>query len=74
MTEFQGKQYDDRHGGAFDRGSADSYNGRPIRPHFFTDATYRSEEIEERFMTKTQVAEYMAGYEWNEQFGEKKEY
>jgi len=74
MTEFQGKQYDDRHGGAFDRGSADSYYGRPIRPHFFTDATYRSEEIEERFMTKTQVAEYMAGYEWNEQFGEKKEY
>ena len=74
MIEFQGKRYDDRHGGAFDRGSADSYYGRPIRPHFFSDATYRSEEIEERFMTKTQVAEYMAGYEWNEQFGEKKEY
>lgn len=74
MTEFQGKQYDDRHGGAFDRGSADSYYGRPIRPHFFTDATYRSEEIEERFMTKAQIAEYMAGYEWNEQFGGKKEY
>lgn len=74
MTEFQGKQYDDRHGGAFDRGSADSYYGRPIRPHFFTDATYRSEEIEERFMTKAQIAEYMAGYDWNEQFGGKKEY
>ena len=74
MTEFKGKQYDDRHGGPFDRGAADSYYDRPIRPHFFTDATYRSEEIEERFMTKSQIAEYMAGYEWNEQFGGKKEY
>ena len=74
MTEFKGKQYDDRHGGPFDRGAADSYYDRLIRPHFFTDATYRSEEIEERFMTKSQIAEYMAGYEWNEQFGGKKEY
>lgn len=72
MRQFNGKQYDDRHGGPFDRGSADSWYGRPFRPHFFTDATYQSDEIEERFMTKAQIADYTAGYEFNEQFGDKK--
>jgi len=69
---YNGKQYDERHGGAFDRGSADSYYGRPRRPHFFTDATYQSDEIEERFMTKEQVEAYHAGYDWNEVNGDKK--
>lgn len=71
---FNGKVYDARHGGPFDRGAADSYYSRYVRPHFFTEATHRSEEIEERFMTKTQIAEYIAGYEWNEQFGDKKDW
>ena len=30
--EFDGIDYDARHGGPFDRGSADSYYGRPCRP------------------------------------------
>ena len=72
--EFQGKLYDQRHGGPFDRGAADSYYNRPRRPHFFTDATYLSDEIEERFMTCDQIAEYMAGYDFNEQFGGKKQW
>lgn len=72
--EFQGKLYDQRHGGPFDRGAADSYYNRPRRPHFFTDATYASDEIEERFMTRDQIAEYMAGYDFNEQFGGKKQW
>ena len=42
---------DTRHGGAYDRGSADSYYRRPRRPHFFSDATYQSDEITEQFMT-----------------------
>ena len=70
--EFRGKFYDQRHGGAFDRGAADSYYNRPRRPHFFTDATYASDEITERFMTQAQIAEYNAGYDFNEQFGDKK--
>ena len=74
IQEYQGRFYDGRHGGPFDRGAADSWYSRPRRPHFFTDATYQSMEIEERFMTKAQIAEYMAGYDWNEQFGGKKEY
>lgn len=36
---------DHRHGGPYDRGSADYYYGRPFNPHYFKGATYASEEI-----------------------------
>ena len=71
---MNGRHYKKRHGGPFDRGSADSYYDRAPRPHFFTDATYQSDEIEERFMTKAQIEEYHAGYEYNEKFGDKKDW
>lgn len=77
MTEtinFNGKFYDSRHGGPFDRGAADSYYNRGSRPHFFSEATSMSAEIEERFMTKVQIEEYLAGYEYNEEFGDKKDW
>jgi len=72
--EFNGRLYDQRHGGPFDRGAADSYYNRARRPHFFTDATYSSDEITERFMTRAQIEEYNAGYDFNEQFGDKKQW
>ena len=72
--EFNGRLYDQRHGGPFDRGAADSYYNRARRPHFFTDATYASDEIEERFMTRDQIEAYNAGYDYNEQFGDKKQW
>ena len=65
---------DKRHGGAYDRGSCDSYYRRPFRPHFFSDATYDSQEIEERFMTKQQIAEYAAGFNDNEMSGNFKDW
>jgi len=65
---------DKRHGGPYDRGSADSYYRRGRRPHFFSDATYHSDEIEERFMTKQQIAEYNLGYYENEVAGDFKEW
>ena len=34
-----------RHGSPRDRGSADAYYGRPMRPHYFSGATYQSKEI-----------------------------
>lgn len=71
---YKCRVYDSRHGGPFDRGSADSYYDRDIKPHFFSGATYRTEEISERFMTKQQIAEYLAGYEYNELHGDKKDY
>ena len=59
-------EIDMRHGGPYDRGAADSYYRRARRPHFFTDATYNSDEIVEQFMTKQQIAEYNLGFDDNE--------
>ena len=33
--EFEGVSYDARHGGPFDRGTADSYYSREFNPHYF---------------------------------------
>lgn len=71
--EFNGKVYDQRHGGPFDRGAADSYYGRGPMPHYFTGATHMSQEILVEPGTPA-YDEYMAGYQWNEQFGEKKDW
>lgn len=71
---YKGKVYNARHGGPFDRGSADSYYGRGRNPHFFTDATYKSMEIPEKHMTQQQIADYNAGYDFNEEQGDKKDW
>ena len=55
-----------RHGGPFDRGSADSYYGRGLRPHYFVGDTYQSEAVMEDCMTEQQILEYYAGHEYNE--------
>jgi len=60
-----------RHGGAFDRGSADAWYGRPVSPHYFTGSTYASSKVEEVNMSKNEVAAYMAGY-LSTTFGQKK--
>ena len=73
-TVFEGVTYDDRHGGPFDRGAADSYYRRAMAPHYYVGATAQSERITTEQMTNDQLAEYLAGYEWNEQFGDKKDY
>lgn len=73
-TVFNGVSYDDRHGGPFDRGSADSWYGRAEEPHYYVGDTAMSERITEDRMTDEQIAEYYAGYAHNEQFGGKKDY
>jgi len=73
-TEFEGKVYDTRHGGPFDRGSADSWYSRPCSPHMFLGGSYMSVEIGARDMTPEQVDEYLAGYRYNEQHGGKKDW
>lgn len=73
ITEFRGKVYDQRHGGAFDRGSADSYYGRPRRPHYFEGDTYNSREIIPEPGSR-EYMDYMAGYEQNELYGDKKDW
>ena len=56
-----------RHGGPYDRGSADSYYRRPRRPHFFRGDTYNSEEVLEENMTEDEIYEYNLGFDENEE-------
>jgi hypothetical protein len=72
MITYNGKEYNDRHGGPFDRGAADSYYGRGIQPHYYTGASFDSTRLEEVDMSEKEIADYMAGHAWNEQFGDKK--
>ena len=72
--EFDGKIYDDRHGGPFDRGASDSYYRRGITPHFFIGSTYQSPIVEESEMTNEQLEAYHAGYRYNEKQGDFKEW
>ena len=66
---IEAKEMDKRHGGAYDRGRADSYYNRGHKPHMFAGATYASPQVTQKDMTPEQVAEYSAGYRWNEEFG-----
>lgn len=68
--EYNGKQYDSRHGGCFDRGCADSYYGRVRNPHYYIGATGTSERVED--LTTEELEAYNAGYDYNEQYGDKK--
>jgi hypothetical protein len=70
--EFNGELYDQRHGGPFDRGAADSYYNREFNPHFYVGATAFSERVELANMTAEEITAYTAGYRFNEQFGDKK--
>ena len=72
MYKSDVKEYDTRHGGAFDRGSADSYYGRPRRPHLYLAATGSSPELSADIMSDADIEAYHAGYDWNEQYGDKK--
>ena len=72
-VKFNGKTYNARHGGPFDRGSADSWYSRGVRPHYFVGATYQTQEVKCRQGSKA-WEEYMAGYEYNELHGGKKDW
>jgi hypothetical protein len=74
MITFNGIEYDNRHGGPFDRGSADSWYSRGINPHYYVGATAQSYRVEGKEMNPEELTAYMAGYEYNEQFGGKKDY
>ena len=53
-----------RHGGPYDRGSADSYYRRPPRPHYFVGGTHTSQEVTD--LTPDEVWEYYRGFHENE--------
>jgi hypothetical protein len=72
FTLFKGVKYDNRHGGPFDRGSADSWYDRPVNPHYYVGGTGTSELVEMMAMSKEETSAYLAGYAYNEEFGGKK--
>jgi len=57
--------YDQRHGGPYDRGSADRYYGRNFNPHYYLKGTGTSPLVEEADMTAEEIAAYTAG--WDEE-------
>ena len=67
-------KYDQRHGGPYDRGRADSYYRRGFRPHYFKGATYSSDRVDEQHMTAEEIAAYKAGYYDNEDAGDYKDW
>jgi hypothetical protein len=71
---LKSKWYFDRkqHGCLFDRGSADSYYGRGRDPHYGGVGGDSGKRIS--VSDDISVAEYMAGYDHNERFGDKKEW
>lgn len=63
-----------RHGGPYDRGSADSYYGRGMRPHYFVGNTYQSQEVTKEQMSEFQIKEYEHGFSDNTKQGNFKEW
>ncbi len=61
-----------KHGCLYDRGSADSYYRRPRQPHYGGVGGDSGECV--RVTDAESVAEYMAGYDYNEDFGDHKEW
>ena len=61
-----------QHGSLFDRGSADSYYGRGPDPHWWPEGTHNGEKVTD--LTQEEQLEYFAGYRWNEQYGDKKDW
>ena len=72
ITQYtvNGKTYDQVHGNAFDRGSADSYYHRGRLPHKGGVGGGSGPRIEK--LTPAEVEAYHAGYDHNERSGEKK--
>jgi hypothetical protein len=72
--EYRGQTFDRTHGSPFDRGSSDSYYHRPQNPHWYPEGTYNGDRVESSDMSLAEMRAYFAGYEYNEQFGDKKSY
>jgi hypothetical protein len=65
---------ENRHGSAYDRGSADSYYRRGRKPHYYVGDTYTSEIVTEERMTADEIAAYHKGFDENESWGNYKDW
>jgi len=66
MSAVIEKVIDFRHGGPYDRGSADSYYLRKYNPHYYTGPTGLSTRVEITDMTVDEINEYAKGFYDNE--------
>ena len=66
MTNIQFDR--NRHGGLYDRGSADSYYRRPKDPHWYPEGTYHGKKITITELTLEEIDEYNLGYSENTEF------
>ena len=73
-VEYKGRTFEVKHGDPFDRGSADSYYGRIRNPHKGGVGSASGPRIESNEMTLQEIADYGAGYNYNEHSGERKQY
>jgi hypothetical protein len=62
MTVANETLYDQRHGSAWDRGSADAWYGREFDPHYFVGASFQSDRVSLAGMTAEEITAYTAGY------------
>ena len=65
------EEYDQSHGSAYDRGSADSHYGRDKKPHRWLDKLGQQRE---ELTDPADIAAYHAGYDENELSGDKKQW
>jgi len=72
--EYRGQVFDRSHGSPFDRGAADSYYQRAHDPHYYPEGTYINKRMESRDMSGAELRAYYMGYEYNEKFGDKKDW
>lgn len=54
--------HDKRHGGPYDRGSADAWYGRDFDPHYFVGDTYSSDKVDLKDMSVEDIVDYTTGY------------
>jgi hypothetical protein len=73
-VEHNGRSYTFPHGDPFDRGMSDSYYGRIRNPHKGGVGGFSGPRIESNEMSLQEIADYGAGYNYNESTGDKKEY
>ena len=62
----------ENHGSLFDRGAADSYYSRKPCPHYGGVGGESGKRYD--VLSSKEIKEYMAGFEYNEAHGDKKDY
>ena len=71
---LKGWQFDRKqHGSLYDRGSADSYYSRPRGPHYGGVGGDSGQRVDQGLSIE-EIQEYYAGYDYNERFGDKKDW